>query len=57
MDHFGYSNKDTFDLRYLINDTWWDQEGAGPIFLYAGNEGYIETFAENTVSLLLAAIK
>lgn len=52
IDHFSYSSDDenkTFDLRYLINDTWWDPNG-GPIFFYTGNEGKVEDFAENTVS-------
>jgi hypothetical protein len=38
--------------RYLMNLTNWrrpsDPKGAGPIFLYAGNEGPIELFAKNT---------
>lgn len=36
-------------MKYLINDTYWEREG-GPIFFYAGNEGAIEMFCENTVS-------
>lgn len=41
--------------RYLINDTYWRRpelkgkhKRAGPIFFYSGNEGIIETFAQNT---------
>lgn len=52
IDHFSFASDDengTFDVRYLINDTWWDRDG-GPIFLYPGNEGDVTDFAENTVS-------
>jgi len=35
-------------MKYLINDTYWERE-SGPIFFYAGNEGAIEMFCENTV--------
>jgi len=35
-------------MKYLINDTFWEREN-GPIFFYAGNEGAIEMFCENTV--------
>ncbi|XP_076288119.1 lysosomal Pro-X carboxypeptidase [Lasioglossum baleicum] len=47
VDHFSFSVEDTFKLRYLINDTW-QQENAPPIFFYTGNEGNIEVFAQNT---------
>lgn len=43
---FSFANNDTFNLRYLINDTYWKENG--PIFLYTGNEGDITTFAQNT---------
>ncbi|KAF7989870.1 hypothetical protein HCN44_008544 [Aphidius gifuensis] len=47
VDHFSFSLNDTFEIRYLINDTW--QKGNNPpIFFYTGNEGKIEVFAENT---------
>lgn len=36
-------------MKYLINDTYWEREN-GPIFFYAGNEGAIEMFCENTVN-------
>ncbi|XP_025204425.1 lysosomal Pro-X carboxypeptidase-like [Melanaphis sacchari] len=47
VDHFSYTNNDTFRMKYLINDTYWEREN-GPIFFYAGNEGAIEMFCENT---------
>lgn len=37
-------------MKYLINDTYWEPKN-GPIFFYTGNEGAIEMFCENTVSL------
>ncbi|XP_071449372.1 lysosomal Pro-X carboxypeptidase [Hetaerina americana] len=48
VDHFNFATNETFKLRYLINDTFWDQKNNGPIFFYTGNEGDIEMFAENT---------
>ncbi|KAK6640761.1 hypothetical protein RUM44_012458 [Polyplax serrata] len=47
LDHFSFANNITFDIRYLINDTYW-KPGSGPIFFYTGNEGDIEVFAQNT---------
>ncbi|XP_069939973.1 lysosomal Pro-X carboxypeptidase isoform X1 [Cherax quadricarinatus] len=47
VDHFSFADPDTFNLRYLINDDFWDGNG-GPIFFYAGNEGDITLFADNT---------
>ncbi|KOC67366.1 Lysosomal Pro-X carboxypeptidase [Habropoda laboriosa] len=47
VDHFSFSKLDTFKLRYLINNTWQKEDNA-PIFFYTGNEGNIETFAQNT---------
>ncbi|XP_044272767.1 lysosomal Pro-X carboxypeptidase-like [Tribolium madens] len=46
LDHFSFTTKTTFKLKYLINDTFWTNDG--PIFFYTGNEGTIENFAENT---------
>lgn len=34
-------------MRYLIQDTYWDPE-TGPILFYAGNEGDIYSFYDNT---------
>ena len=40
VDHFGFSNMDTFEQRYTLNmDSW---KSGAPIFFYAGNEGLIE---------------
>lgn len=52
VDHFSFTNNDTFRMKYLINDSYWEPKN-GPIFFYAGNEGAIEMFCENTVSSLL----
>ncbi|KAE9549029.1 hypothetical protein FO519_007759 [Halicephalobus sp. NKZ332] len=46
VDHFAYTNTDKFALKYLYNDT--NYKPGGAIFFYAGNEGPIESFAENT---------
>ncbi|XP_046435157.1 lysosomal Pro-X carboxypeptidase isoform X1 [Neodiprion fabricii] len=47
LDHFSFSMNATFEMRYLVNDTW--QRGNDPpIFFYTGNEGDIELFAQNT---------
>lgn len=48
VDHFGFTNTDTFKMKYLINTDYWDKDG-GTILFYCGNEGDIETFADNTV--------
>ncbi|KAL6139738.1 hypothetical protein ACLB2K_058040 [Fragaria x ananassa] len=51
LDHFNYYPKsyDTFQQRYLINDTFWGgAKSNAPIFVYTGNEGNIEWFAQNT---------
>lgn len=56
VDHFSYTNNDTFELKYLINDTYWDVN-KGPIFFYAGNEAPIEDFSDNTVSFCFNSYK
>jgi len=53
LDHYNFENSDvTFGQRYLVNLESWQKpdhpEGPGPIFFYAGNEGPIELFANNT---------
>jgi len=47
IDHFSFTNSETFNQTYLISKKHWDK-GSGPIFFYTGNEGNIESFAENT---------
>ncbi|XP_050442456.1 lysosomal Pro-X carboxypeptidase-like [Adelges cooleyi] len=47
VDHFSFSNGHTFNLKYLINDTYWNSK-RGPIFFYAGGEDTIEVFCDNT---------
>ena len=51
LDHFNYNPQSyqTFQQRYLINDTYWGgAKKNAPIFVYTGNEGDIEWFAQNT---------
>ncbi|XP_051132039.1 uncharacterized protein LOC127252073 [Andrographis paniculata] len=51
LDHFNYNPQSyhTFQQRYLINDKHWGgANDNAPIFVYTGNEGNIEWFAENT---------
>ena len=48
LDHFDSEGKSTkFQMRYLVDDTYWDPE-TGPILFYAGNEGDIYSFYDNT---------
>ncbi|KAK1263822.1 putative serine protease EDA2 [Acorus gramineus] len=51
LDHFNFNPQSyqTFQQRYLINDeNWGGADTAAPIFVYTGNEGDIEWFAQNT---------
>lgn len=49
LDHFNYAINESFKIRYLFNDSYVDpQSGHSPLFFYTGNEGDIETFAQNT---------
>ncbi|XP_028795510.1 lysosomal Pro-X carboxypeptidase isoform X1 [Neltuma alba] len=51
LDHFDFNPQSyqTFQQRYLINDTHWGGASKkAPIFVYTGNEGDIEWFAQNT---------
>ncbi|XP_020103296.1 lysosomal Pro-X carboxypeptidase [Ananas comosus] len=56
LDHFTFQPRaeNTFYQKYLINSTFWDQGPlhTAPIFVYTGNEGDIEWFAENTGFML-----
>ncbi|KAF8658547.1 hypothetical protein HU200_059006 [Digitaria exilis] len=55
LDHFTFTPNASmvFYQKYLVNDTFWRRPsgggaGAGPLFVYTGNEGDIEWFATNT---------
>ncbi|XP_077235670.1 uncharacterized protein LOC143877487 isoform X2 [Tasmannia lanceolata] len=51
LDHFNYQPQSyqKFQQRYLINYTYWGgAANKSPIFVYTGNEGDIEWFAQNT---------
>ncbi|XP_063726560.1 lysosomal Pro-X carboxypeptidase-like [Symsagittifera roscoffensis] len=48
IDKFGFTTEDTFRMRYLINDSFVSPSPNPPIFFYAGNEGDITGFADNT---------
>ncbi|XP_074311828.1 uncharacterized protein LOC141647514 [Silene latifolia] len=51
LDHFNFNPQSyhTFQHRYLLNDKYWGgAEKNAPIFVYMGNEGDIEWFANNT---------
>lgn len=47
VDHFGWSNQDTWQQRYLVNARHWCGANC-PILFYCGNEGDIEVFTNNT---------
>ena len=51
VDHFGFSNMDTYEQRYIINTDNW--ESGKPIFFYAGNEGLIKTFSYGILTYYL----
>nr|DAD45189.1 TPA_asm: hypothetical protein HUJ06_003419 [Nelumbo nucifera] len=57
LDHFTFQPQSSkiFYQKYLINDHYW--EHGAPIFVYTGNEGNIEWFAENTGFMLDIAPK
>ncbi|CAH1183467.1 unnamed protein product [Phaedon cochleariae] len=46
IDHFSYLHNTTFKLRYLLNGHY--HVKGGPAFVYTGNEGDINMFAQNT---------
>ncbi|KAK4776132.1 hypothetical protein SAY87_024093 [Trapa incisa] len=51
LDHFNFNppSYKTFQQRYLINRKHWGgPDNNSPIFVYTGNEGDIEWFAQNT---------
>jgi hypothetical protein len=49
IDHFDNhgAGGETYQMRYLVDRTYFD-ESKGPILFYAGNEGDIWTFYDNT---------
>lgn len=47
VDHFTWTNQDTFQQRYLVNKDHWCGKNC-PILFYCGNEGDIEMFTNNT---------
>ena len=49
IDHFDNhgSGSATYKMRYLEDNTFYDAEN-GPIIFYAGNEGDVYTFFENS---------
>jgi hypothetical protein len=48
VDHFASAgHSDKFNIRYLVNDQYWDPE-TGPILFYSGNEGDIYSFYYNS---------
>ncbi|KAJ9593964.1 hypothetical protein L9F63_014605 [Diploptera punctata] len=55
VDHFSFATNHTFKLRYLVNDTFFQEHTGSPIFFYTGNEGDIEMFAQNTGFMFDAA--
>ncbi|KAI6201590.1 putative effector protein [Aphelenchoides besseyi] len=46
IDHFSFTNPQTFSLRYFFNLIYYTP--GGPIFFYTGNEGWLESFTVNT---------
>ncbi|KAH8878075.1 Lysosomal Pro-X carboxypeptidase [Schistosoma japonicum] len=46
IDHFSFVTDEEFEIKYLINNESFSS--GGPILFYTGNEGAIETFAENS---------
>ena len=48
VNHFNASDESTFKMRYLVNDAHYDETNPGPIFFYAGNEGGIYGFYNNS---------
>ncbi len=49
IDHFTNhgAGSATYPMRYLVDDTYFDKEN-GPIIFYAGNEGDVYTFFDNS---------
>ena len=49
IDHFTNhgAGSDTYKMRYLVDHTYFDKDN-GPILFYAGNEGDVWTFFDNS---------
>jgi lysosomal Pro-X carboxypeptidase len=48
LDHFSSGGESsTFKIRYLVDAQYWDPS-TGPILFYAGNEGVVEGFWDNS---------
>jgi lysosomal Pro-X carboxypeptidase len=48
-DHFSFENKETFPLRYLVKDDYFNKKDPkAPILFYCGNEGPIDAFYNNS---------
>ncbi len=47
LDHYDFRHDTRWQQRYLLNDTFWRRSG-GALWLYAGNEGPVEGYADNT---------
>jgi hypothetical protein len=49
IDHFsnGGAGSATFNMRYFVDAQFWDPQ-SGPILFYAGNEGKLENFYDNS---------
>lgn len=49
IDHFTNhgAGSATYKMRYLVDDTYFDKDN-GPIIFYAGNEGDVYTFFDNS---------
>ncbi|XP_075241325.1 lysosomal Pro-X carboxypeptidase-like isoform X2 [Convolutriloba macropyga] len=48
IDKFGFTTEEKFSMRYLLNDSFVGGVTNPPIFFYAGNEGDVTGFADNT---------
>ena len=58
LDHFSFTpaSSTVFYQRYLVNDSFWARShdvddkvaGAGPIFVYTGNESPVDLFVQHT---------
>ncbi len=51
IDHFAYDSQETFKLRFLVKDKYFNYNETGngaPILFYCGNEGPIEDFWNNS---------